>query len=330
MNPEKYLYHMSLLPYREEGMKTRLAALRADMHQPKNTLCGFAELLQIHMNKAQSVPNSLFDFQATVKSICVTLTELREKTDYDREILTEETAKEALLLFWQKYEVVQIALSLPTKMQALEADFRNVMPRFEFWLENITDKTLLLWAEFDVLANPNTMDLPDEYVQFYELLEESLEEIRVGNFIGLEQVIAASRHELSYFRNIATTVLGHFKDERATDALILLLFDEVEEIRGWAASSLKNTNNEKVISALVQALQQNFNDEAYIGWIGDALAEMPNELAVDALVVTLDSIMTDPTRSHGFFTYPVAGLYKALKAIGGEKAEAAIKRHFGS
>jgi hypothetical protein len=323
-----YRHHLPLLAMREESAKARFHLLLHDLKPVSSSLRGYGDMLRQTMQQAQFVTPELVDFHANMQSLSTTLQEVDQQTRSDWQSLSEEEAQANLALYWDRRDAIDAMFALEKQSSVVEGEIDRLLNQKISLTQMLERNANLLWALYDVLINPSKMDIPETIVQREWLIRDAQTKAKEGNLEGLETLIDASVSPSEYFRQIAAETLQYFKDTRAVAMLMNLLFDEQEYIRGVAAHSLKQLKDTQAVPLLISALDQKFKDGHELGMIAEALGAMRDERAVDPLIDVLEKLMR---RSRGLGdrqAQPLAGIYNALKAIGGDRANAAIERHF--
>ena len=143
----------------------------------------------------------------------------------------------------------------------------------------------------------------------------------------LLSLLSFADHPLDIVRERVAGLLGNYDDSRSKRALIKLLNDKVEEVLGWASNSIARLRCDEALDTLINCLERDFKNIAYLGWVAHALSQIPHQKALQPLIKTLDKVMIRDDIYHDPRVYPIAGLIEAIKAIGGQEADEAIKRY---
>lgn len=326
MSLGRYDYHARLISYREGDAIQRLSALRSELQTTTGVFCGYSEIMRLNLDKIPIAAPRLSELQNQLSMLCTTLRELLSTTKPKAEFYTVEEAEQALKVYWEKFGVAKSALSIPDNIRLFAHEARRVLPNYDFSLDHIEDQLLLTWAVFDMLANPGESSLPRDIYDLAVALRSMQDKITSGDNRVFPLLVEASQHEMSYFRKDAALLLRHYKTDEAADILIHLLGDPTEEVVAEASNSLKHLKNRKAIPTLIECLERKFEAMAYIGWIASALAAMPDERALEPLIRKTEEVLQNLEQNRDFF-YPAGGLFEALQAIGGARAEEILRRY---
>jgi hypothetical protein len=330
MDLDQYTNHLLFRPLRDETAKTRLVDLQIELRSPRSTFCGFAQLLAHFMSPIDTRSASLIHFLGQLTFICDQLDRLYEQTRLIDERDAEQTALEGLSIYWNSRETFQFIHNLPVVMLSLEAELAPLLPGHDFWLDSLATQANLVWAAFDMLANPQDPEIPKHLLEFDRILRELQLQQRYQDQQSWEQFLRASTHEMAYFRKIAAGALRHFRSEESFKVLLRLLEDDHDEVAAEASDSLRELKDHRAVPALAERLKKGFKNPSYLGWIGSALEAMPESQALEALIDTLDRVMSQHREAAWDQVskyHPVGGLYSAIQAIGGRRAEEALKRY---
>lgn len=323
-------HHLYLLALRENDARSRFGILRHDIKSVSSNLRGYGDLLQHLIRQAHFVAPEMVKFQADMQALGTTLQDLAQQTEDDWQTRSEEDAQAHLALYWEKHAVVEDMFALVKQSEAVEDDVDRLFDK-QIALPQMLDRHAnQLWALYDVLVNPGKMDIPDNIVHLEKAIRDAQTKAKDGDLEGLETLIDASVSPSDYFRGIAADALQYFKDDRAVAMLMNLLFDEDEYIRGVAANSLGQLKDTQAVPLLIAALDQKFEQKHTLGTIAEVLGTMGDERAVEPLIDVLEKLVR---RSRGLAdkqTQPLSAIYNALRLIGGNKANNAVERYFGS
>jgi hypothetical protein len=323
-NYRNYRYHYALLSYRQAERNERLAVFRSSVQQISPTICGYAEILQVKETESiQSVEN--VEVAARLQRICRLMQKLSD------DLISAISSNDVVV--WE-------SLTNSAKQHYLVDDLRSVSQYLQGMTTNLSlnidtghlsttlqDKAMALQANWDVLVNAEEPDIPVDIVSAHQF-HKRMQEEPVGDPQGLPVLLEAAAYSLAVIRHDAAVLLRHYHDERAVTALINLLADEVEEIVAWSANSLGYLQSRDAVPALIASLNREFDNQAYVGWIAEAISAIPDEAALDPLIALLDRYMNDTIRIWQIDLLPIAGLCKAIAAIGGDKAHAVLTKYF--
>lgn len=113
------------------------------------------------------------------------------------------------------------------------------------------------------------------------------------NPVGIESVMAMLHHHDSVVREYAAIFLGHCRDQKVVEPLIMALFDEVWKVRCAAANSLLSFGSE-IVPALSRTVLETEAGKRY--WVLKILEEVADSRALTALVKVLESPASEERR----------------------------------
>jgi hypothetical protein len=327
MNEERYPFYFALASYREAPPTERLRLLCHDLHQPITTFCGISDFFRFSVDQVEPervVPESVQDLCEELRHLCETLHRLHDEIR-DQEA-SDATIQAALNTAWNHRSLVDQVLKLAERMQGLRDPLEGIVESLDVWIRSLSRAAHYLWVDLDVFANTGQLHIPEEVHAALRLYRE-IDHAELGSSELLRLMLKAATSPFPALRLKVGVLCRHYPEDKVVETMSVLLHDPSEQVVAWTVDSVRYVKSRKLLPALVENLDRVFDERAYLGWIGEALSHVPDERALEKLIKILDRLMENPAIDTSI--YSVAGIRKAIQAIGGTQAEEALKRHFG-
>ena len=328
MSEERYRFHFALASDQvyKASARERLSTLYFDIQQPMSSIRGVSSFIWYSVERARKDQGILEEVQVfcdDLKGLSDTLQHLHEDTR-NREN-SEEAAQNALSTYWSHRHLADQAFELAGQLTILRASLEGIVSGLDFLIVSLSNAANHLWADLDIFANPGELQIPQEvqdavklYVDMGEAESRSAEKLRL--------LLKGAVSPFSEVRALAGILCRHYPEDKVVETMCMLLNDPSDKVVRETADSVSYVRSPRLIPALIQNLQREFIDPTDVGWIGEALSHIPDERALAPLIQVLEQLTVNPSADRSI--YPIAGIRRAIQAIGGSKATETLKHYF--
>ena len=328
MNEEQYKFHFALASYHDHKAprRERLSTLYFDLHQPMTSICSISTLLRMSIELVrieQTIPEALQELCDELKALCDTLNRLHQDVR-DRED-SEEAVQNALDNYWNHRYLADQVSELAQRLKGFRPSLVGIVQGFDFWITSLSNAATHLWADLDIFANPGELQIPDEVREALALYLQ-MHHAEIGSNEMLRLLLEGATSLFYEVRAWAGVLCRHYPEDKVVETMLRLLNDPSDKVVRETADSVSYVRSRRLIPALIQNLHREFIDPTDVGWIGEALSHIPDERALAPLIQVLEQLIGNPSADRSI--YPIAGIRKAIQAIGGPKATETLKHYF--